>query len=167
MVENHKQQRIKQLIDELSRKINLAFRLFLVLVVIGVIALTAPQSILKVFESNPKITSVKTLPVATKKAPEIDEDVANGIHQPSGLIADEGYELVMGTCGACHSLKLVTANRATKQGWIDMIRWMQETQKLWDLGENEEAIVNYLAKNYAPQNKGRRENLTNIEWYEL
>jgi len=48
-----------------------------------------------------------------------------------------------------------------------MIRWMQQTQNLWDLGEDEEAIVTYLATYYAPEQKGRREVLTNIEWYNL
>jgi hypothetical protein len=46
---------------------------------------------------------------------------------------------------------------------------MQEKQNLWDLGPNEDEIVAYLAKNYAPQNHGRRKNLsiTKDEWYEL
>ena len=48
-----------------------------------------------------------------------------------------------------------------------MIRWMQAEQKLWDLGENEDKILDYLAKNYAPENKGRRPILTDIDWYEL
>ena len=55
----------------------------------------------------------------------------------------------------------------SKERWLATIRWMQETQNLWDLGENETAIVNYLAKNYAPNKVGRRQNLTNIDWYEL
>ena len=44
---------------------------------------------------------------------------------------------------------------------------MQETQNLWDLGKNEDIIVKYLATYYAPEKKGRRQNLTNIEWYVL
>jgi hypothetical protein len=48
-----------------------------------------------------------------------------------------------------------------------MIDWMQETQGLEDLGEHEPLILDYLAKYYAPQKKGRRPNLENIEWYEL
>ena len=44
---------------------------------------------------------------------------------------------------------------------------MQETQKLWDLGENEDIILDYLAEHYAPEDIGRRKNLENIEWYEL
>ena len=61
----------------------------------------------------------------------------------------------------------MTQNRATRDGWKDIIVWMQETQKLWDLGDNEPLILDYLGKNYAPNKKGRRQNLKNIEWYEL
>ncbi len=98
---------------------------------------------------------------------EEEELIVDGIHVESGLIVDEGYDLVVTNCGACHSYKLVTQNRATEQGWTDIIKWMQETQKLWDLGESEALIVKYLGKNYGPEKKGRRENLKNIEWYEL
>ena len=31
-----------------------------------------------------------------------------------------------------------------------MIRWMQETQGLWPLGEDEDRVLNYLAANYGP-----------------
>jgi hypothetical protein len=94
-------------------------------------------------------------------------DVVDGIHMPSGLIVDTGVEEVMTTCGACHSLKLVTQNRATRDGWKDIIRWMQETQKLWDLGAKEAIILDYLGKNYAPKNEGRRRNIEVEEWYYL
>ena len=55
----------------------------------------------------------------------------------------------------------------TAERWDETIKWMQETQNLWDLGENQEVIVNYLVTNYPPKkSSGRRANLTNIEWYE-
>ena len=99
---------------------------------------------------------------------EIDSaDIVDGIHVPTGLIADDGFEYVMTNCGACHSYELVTQNRMTREGWKDIIVWMQETQKLWDLGEQEPIILDYLAKNYAPTNTGRRKNLENVEWYKL
>ncbi len=97
----------------------------------------------------------------------MDEGIENGIHVESGLIVDADWELVLATCTACHSAKLVTQNRADREGWTRMIRWMQETQNLWDLGDNEALILDYLAKNYPPKKKGRRARLTNIEWYDL
>lgn len=93
--------------------------------------------------------------------------VENGIHVETGFVYDDGIEAVITSCTPCHSAKLVTQNRATKEGWLGIIRWMQETQNLWDLGKNETIILDYLAKHYAPKEKGRRENLTDIEWYEL
>ena len=99
--------------------------------------------------------------------PAADSLVVNGIHTPSGLVADEGYLLVRNNCGNCHSLDLVKNNRATREGWLATIRWMQQTQGLWDLGSNEKPILDYLAKNYAPEDAGRRKQLTNVEWYIL
>ena len=95
------------------------------------------------------------------------DKIENGIHVATGFKDDEGLQTVIVSCTPCHSAKLVTQNRANKQGWISIIRWMQETQNLWDLGANEAVIVNYLAKNYAPEEKGRRENLENVKWYDL
>ncbi|MFT5018268.1 MAG: hypothetical protein ACJAX1_003005 [Neolewinella sp.] len=101
---------------------------------------------------------------------EIGQDkVVDGIHLQTGLIYAEGFNIVRGTCTACHSAKLVTQNRATREGWMEMIRWMQAKQGLWDLGDNEPIILSYLAANYAPQETGRRSNLQvdEIEWYIL
>lgn len=85
----------------------------------------------------------------------------------SGFINDEGVSGVIQNCTQCHSAKLVTQNRMSKEGWEATIIWMQETQNLWDLGANHGKIVAYLAKNYGPERKGRRQNLTNEDWYEL
>lgn len=93
--------------------------------------------------------------------------IVDGVDTESGLIAEGEYMLVKNTCTACHSGKLVTQNRATAEGWTNMIRWMQETQDLWDLGANEAVIVNYLATYYAPEAQGRRAPLKIDEWYEL
>jgi|TARA_R110002096_G_scaffold254398_4_gene447670 cytochrome c5 len=106
------------------------------------------------------------------EANPLDSEIVNGIHLPTGLIADEGLNLVIANCTACHSAKLVTQNHADRAGWEKMIRWMQSSQNLWDLGTQEEIILDYLSKNYAPDssnqsNMGRRAPLMDIEWYEL
>lgn len=105
--------------------------------------------------------------LAEMRAEKERTEVVDGVHVATGLIADDHYQLVVSNCTSCHSSKLITQNRATEEGWIKMIRWMQETQNLWDLGENEALIVEYLAKNYAPTFSGRRAVLENVEWYEL
>lgn len=85
----------------------------------------------------------------------------------SGFVNDLGVSQVIQNCTQCHSAQLVTQNRMSREGWKATIIWMQETQNLWNLGQNEERILSYLSKNYAPNRKGRRENLTDIEWYVL
>ena len=101
----------------------------------------------------------ETVPVAKKEVKLKAEEY--------GFINDEGVNLVIANCTGCHSSKMVVQNRATREGWKSMIIWMQETQNLWELGKNEELILDYLSKNYAPENKGRRAVLSNIEWYVL
>ncbi len=93
--------------------------------------------------------------------------VVEGMDTLTGLIARGDYLLVKGNCLACHSAKLITQNRASKEGWLDMIHWMQETQGLQDLGKNEGPIVEYLATYYAPEESGRRPALDSVKWYML
>jgi len=106
---------------------------------------------------------------AGKAAATESDEVVDGIHVATGLVFAEGFDMVRGTCTACHSAKLVTQNRATREGWTEMIRWMQQKQGLWDLGKNEAVILDYLATNYAPEEIGRRANIDvdAIEWYVL
>ncbi|MGB0431168.1 MAG: hypothetical protein ACPGLV_11890 [Bacteroidia bacterium] len=94
-------------------------------------------------------------------------NIVNGKEVESGLIAEGDWLIVKQTCTACHSAKLVTQNRADKDGWKKMIKWMQETQGLWQLGDKEGKIINYLATHYAPENTGRRKPLQIEEWYEI
>ncbi|MFK7921575.1 MAG: monoheme cytochrome C [Bacteroidia bacterium] len=103
----------------------------------------------------------------TEALPISQGEVVDGHDLGSGLIAEGDYLIVKATCTACHSAKLVTQNRATREGWEEMIRWMQRTQKLWDLGENEDPILDYLAAYYAPEDKGRRQNLVVEQWYDI
>lgn len=99
-------------------------------------------------------------------ASDLDK-VKNGIHIATGLIAANGFKLVKQQCLGCHSAKLITQNRMNRATWKETIEWMQATQGLWDLGQNEAPILDYLAINYAPKKVGRRQNLEVAEWYLL
>ncbi len=100
--------------------------------------------------------------------PPVESQVEDETDPETGLVTDEGFELVRTTCTACHSSDLILQNRYTREGWHDIIVWMQETQGLWDLGENEALILDYLEANYAPkESRGRRRPLEHIKWYEL
>lgn len=86
----------------------------------------------------------------------------------TGLVIDENLYLVKAQCTVCHSSKLIVANHFTRDGWKQKIRWMQANHNLWDLGETEKPVLDYLEKNYAPkQVVSRREPLKDIKWYEL
>ena len=74
----------------------------------------------------------------------------------TGLVIAPGSEVVSVQCTVCHSARLITQNRANRDGWLAMIRWMQDTQGLWSLGDNEPLVLDYLAQHYGPLAVGRR-----------
>jgi len=79
------------------------------------------------------------------------------VDEASGLIQADGWELVRAHCGACHSYKLITAQRGDADFWRDAIHWMQRTQNLWAIPQDQEnAIVSYLATQYNETDWGRR-----------
>lgn len=96
-----------------------------------------------------------------------DNAIVDGIHVRTGLKKDTGLMKVVQNCTNCHSSKLLIQNRMNYDSWKATIKWMQETQNLWDLGNNEAIIINYLVRNYPVTKKGRRQKLKNIEWYRL
>lgn len=117
---------------------------------------------------NPNFLDFDNTETIVMEPIEEDEDrIENGIHIRTGLIDADGLMTVVNNCTNCHSAKLVTQNKMSAERWNATIRWMQETQNLWDLGGNQDIIVNYLVTNYPPVDKGRRMNLVDIDWYEL
>lgn len=75
----------------------------------------------------------------------------------SGLVMAEGWETVKANCTACHSARLVTQNRGSRNHWEHLIRWMQDTQGLWQFQPDTEAtILDYLAEHYGPKAGARR-----------
>jgi len=121
-----------------------------------------------VFSNSKSGDSEKSKYVSNPKTQEGEYNkVVDGIHVRTGLVAADGFMTVVNNCTNCHSAKLIVQNRMNEERWKATIKWMQQTQNLWDLGENEQIIVDYLVTNYPPQQKGRRQNLENIEWYAL
>ncbi|MEZ4686571.1 MAG: hypothetical protein R3B47_11030 [Bacteroidia bacterium] len=51
-------------------------------------------------------------------------------------------------------------------GWLEMIRWMQKTENSGILVIMRH-LLDYLAKHYGPEDKGRRQNIEIEEWYEI
>ena len=105
-------------------------------------------------------TNAITRPGSTTGVVQLDPE--------SGLAMDKSLTLVKGNCLACHSGKLIQQSHFDREKWVERIRWMQRTQKLWDLGESEPAIVTYLTTYYGPLKTsfdGRRLPLVTPVWY--
>lgn len=76
---------------------------------------------------------------------------------PDALARAPDWEIAARHCGACHSYRLVTAQRGDARFWTDVIRWMQRTQGLWQIEASEEArLIAYLADAYGEEEWGRR-----------
>jgi len=95
-------------------------------------------------------------------------DTTRGLDPATGFVIADGIELMRVHCTGCHSSKLITQYRATREVWLDKIRWMQQKQNLWDLGEAEPKILDYLARYYGPTDAyERRAPLKTEQWYKL
>lgn len=80
----------------------------------------------------------------------------DAVDPASGLVIDTGWELTQAHCAGCHSAKLVTQNRLDQGGWEDIIRLMQAEHGLWDLGDAEPVIIDYLSRHYGAAQRAFR-----------
>jgi hypothetical protein len=129
----------------------------LVVLLAGLLSATARTGLLATYPVRQSVVQVAQLD-SVKNDPE------------TGLAVDDQLMLVKAQCTACHSSKLILQSHFSRDKWIERIRWMQRTQKLWDLGESEPVILAYLVKHYGPIERpfdGRREPLNNIKWHKL
>jgi surface antigen len=114
-----------------------------------------------IFTKNPDI-KVPVSEVVAAVADTLKKDVQ------TGLIEDENWYMVKAQCTSCHSSKLILQNRFTRDGWKQKIRWMQAKHNLWELGDTEKQVLDYLEKHYAPTaSVARRAPLKDIKWYKL
>lgn len=109
-------------------------------------------------------TAAETLPMAAT----VVNPQRVMVDAETGLAVDDNMVLVKGQCTVCHNSKLILQSHFDRDKWVERIRWMQRTQKLWDLGETEKPILDYLVKNYGPlpmQFDGRRLPLDPPRWH--
>lgn len=105
----------------------------------------------------------------TNASEKIDNDTLK-TDSASGFIIAPNYELVVAHCTGCHSSKVVMQYNGNRQDWLTKIRWMQATQNLWDLGESEPLVLDYLSSYYSEKKIGktnRRKPLEKADWYNL
>ncbi len=82
------------------------------------------------------------------------------IDRQSGLKIAPGWQLVNSNCTLCHSAKIITMQHNSRNGWINIIRWMQDKQGLRKFEQKTEGqLLAYLTKNYPPKKRARRVNL--------
>lgn len=68
-----------------------------------------------------------------------------------GLPRSEGYLLVAGYCGYCHSLRLVMQQQASAARWDELLDWMIAKQGMPALAPADRAVVrDYLARHFGP-----------------
>ncbi|MEO1010150.1 MAG: monoheme cytochrome C [Bacteroidota bacterium] len=139
-----------------------ARRVYRILIVICTLALILAVFMYYSYERNGMGMDSKY-----SELPKKEESNSIGIKKDSltGFVVATGMQETINNCTNCHSAQLVTQNRMTREGWLATIRWMQESQNLWELGDNEPIILEYLSTYYAPEEKGRRAPLRDIEWY--
>lgn len=114
-----------------------------------------------IFTKNPDIKNPASQ-VAVVATDTLKKDVQ------TGLVDDENLYMVKAQCTSCHSSKLILQNRFTRDGWKQKIRWMQAKHNLWELGDTEKQVLDYLEKHYAPTaSVARRAPLKDIKWYKL
>ena len=87
---------------------------------------------------------------ATDVAATSEEDEYQGL--PPGIGRDE----VLGLCGTCHSMKLVTQQGLSRSTWAEVLEFMVEEQEMAELEpEDETLVLDYLARFYGPDRLAR------------
>jgi len=86
--------------------------------------------------------------------------LAQELDRGTGLVLEDGWELVQENCTECHSAQLITQNSGSREVWKSRVTWMQQTYEFYELETAvEDAILNYLASNYGQKESARRAGL--------
>lgn len=76
---------------------------------------------------------------------------------PDVLPEGEDREEVFALCTACHSSAVVRRTRLSRERWDELMDWMVDRHGMNPMdGEQRTRVVDYLAKNFAPQRGGSR-----------
>ena len=73
------------------------------------------------------------------------------------LAEGPGRAEVFGYCTACHNTALIRRSAFTRERWDELMDWMTEKHGMTPLeGELRQTIVDYLAAQYGPRQRGPR-----------
>ncbi|MBW7850830.1 MAG: hypothetical protein H3C38_10065 [Rhodospirillales bacterium] len=75
--------------------------------------------------------------------------------QSAALPPGEGRDEVEGICSACHSIRMVTQQRLSRDRWDELLDWMVAEQGMPELdAETREKVLDYLADHLSPKTSG-------------
>ncbi len=91
-------------------------------------------------------------PLAVQTSATVQPAVAAAdVDEYQGLPPGIGRDEVLGLCGACHSMKLVTQQGLSRPTWSEVLEFMVEEQEMAELEPDDEKLVlDYLEKFYGP-----------------
>ena len=167
-IPKHNKEAFNELSSEMLGGLIRGISLVFLILVFGLVFMLTGDHIKDMWSNFQRNIEIKRKPII-KFESQINNDLVDGIHQETGLAYGPGFSAVRKVCLSCHSSALIIQNKATAEGWDQMLTWMQRTQGLPALGNDRKVIVEYLAQYYGPIENGRRPNLPvdEIEWYVL
>ncbi len=75
-----------------------------------------------------------------------------GGQEEAALPPGDGREMVEGICSGCHSIRLVTQQRLSRERWDHLLDWMVAEQGMPELdAETRERVLDYLGSHLAPK----------------
>lgn len=75
--------------------------------------------------------------------------------QGAALPPGEGRDEVEGLCSACHSIRMVTQQRLSRDRWDELLDWMVAEQGMAELdADTRDRILDYLATHLSPAGAG-------------
>ena len=96
-------------------------------------------------------------PEKAAAAPAAETDGEDDEDDYQGLPPGQGRDEVLGFCGACHSMRLVTQQGLSRSIWDEVLDYMVEEQEMAELEpEDRKLILDYLARYYGPDRRARK-----------
>ena len=96
-------------------------------------------------------------PEKAAAAPAAETDGEDDEDDYQGLPPGQGRDEVLGFCGACHSMRLVTQQGLSRSIWDEVLDYMVEEQEMAELEpEDRKLILDYLALFYGPDRRARK-----------
>lgn len=94
---------------------------------------------------------------AARRQAEAVAAAAARTEEETVLAEGPGRSEVFGYCTACHNTALIRRSAFTRDRWDELMDWMTEKHGMNPLeGELRETIVDYLAGQYGPRQRGPR-----------